>query len=243
MTKLLLACCIPLAGLLGASLIAPQWFQDAVVRPAYSLAGTVAARPSEPQPQMTVAPAAPGQVDAHRAAEPAKSGDSTTATQWWQACQGREPNPAHRRQACLRFAEQLQSTRQQCVQSARSGQAPGLRAHNPCEHYAELLKLSGPAATVPRTAPRTAASPRHIPAPSPKPATRRSPSVYVNQCTTHRYGSIRYRECRAKEKQRLVDQCRRTRDEADWAVGERRQSLRDLARAQCHQAERYQIIR
>ncbi|MEN8820347.1 MAG: hypothetical protein ABF271_04495 [Abyssibacter sp.] len=240
MTKLLLACCIPLASLLGASLIAPQWFQDAVVRPAYNLAGTVAARPSAPQPQVTVAP---GRVDANRTAEPTQSGDSTTARQLWQACQGQEPNPAHRRRACLRFAEQLQSTRLQCVQSARSGQAPGLRAHNPCERYAELLKLSGPAATVPRTASQTTSIPRRNPAPSPQPAARRSPSVYVNQCTTHRYGSIRYRECRAKEKQRLVDQCRRTRDEADWAVGERRQSLRDLARAQCHEAERYQIIR
>lgn len=241
MTRLLLICCLPLAGLLTASQVAPQWFQATIVQPALGWASAVDDQGLTPSPAPDHAqPARATNPPAGAAAAQPRATTTQSAMTLLQACQGRATTDLDRRRACLAFELRRQSLREQCVSSARSGQAPGLKDHNPCDQYARLLKHAQPPAKPSPSRAATPASTQRQPSP-PKQAP--TPRVYVNQCTQLQYGSIRYRECRAKEKQRLIDQCRRTREKLEWTVGPRRQPLRALARAQCKEADRYQIIR
>lgn len=243
MTKLLLACCIPLTALLITSVVSPDTFRARILQPVIALMTPAPSAPGEPERTAPTVSQAPPPLPAPL---PARTATRKRSDRFlWRACQDPEPNPLVRQQACAEFKQRLQSSRQSCVQSARSGAAPGYQDANPCDLYARLLQLSQPrptsrpadlAATQPAPVVRSSSTTRKKP-PMPK------PRVSVSQCTQHRYGSIRYRQCRADEKQRLIDQCRRTRDELDWTTGDRRQRLRVLARAQCHEADRYQIIR
>lgn len=70
------------------------------------------------------------------------------------------------------------------------------------------------------------------PAPSPAVPRSRRPSVHVNDCGTYERGSIRYRQCRASEKQRLKQQCQYHRQREQWSQ----------AGAWCAAADRYWIV-
>lgn len=61
-------------------------------------------------------------------------------------------------------------------------------------------------------------------------------------CDWFGYGSIRYRQCRADEKQRLIEICRREKEQAENARGDRHQALAALARENCRIADLYRIV-
>jgi hypothetical protein len=84
---------------------------------------------------------------------------------------------------------------------------------------------SGPAVPVQRTAPQA------------------GPRVPVNQCENLGRTTIRYRQCRAAEQDRLDRWCSWLRAERDAASGGRRDTLRRDAQAVCGEASRYQIVR
>lgn len=72
---------------------------------------------------------------------------------------------------------------------------------------------------------------------------KRSVHVQVNDCEGHGYGSISYRQCRASEKQRLTNWCKRLITERDSARGARRDRLNRDVTAVCSEANRYAIVR
>lgn len=68
-------------------------------------------------------------------------------------------------------------------------------------------------------------------------------SVAVDQCEHHGFGSIKYRQCRAGEKNRLTALCRELRAQSQSARGSRYEALSLRAQATCRAADRYEIVR
>jgi hypothetical protein len=64
--------------------------------------------------------------------------------------------------------------------------------------------------------------------------------IYVNQCSG--YGSIRYRDCRSREKKRLEKLCGAFRERLELASGSDRDRLRRSATAACTEADRYAVV-
>jgi len=68
-------------------------------------------------------------------------------------------------------------------------------------------------------------------------------SVAVDQCEHHGFGSIKYRQCRASEKNRLTALCGELRAQSQSARGTRYEALSLRAQATCRAADRYEIVR
>jgi hypothetical protein len=68
-------------------------------------------------------------------------------------------------------------------------------------------------------------------------------SVAVDQCERHGFGSIKYRQCRASEKNRLTALCGELRMQSQSARGTRYEALSLRAQATCHAVDRYEIVR
>lgn len=127
-----------------------------------------------------------------------------------------------------------------CVAEARRGGLPG-RSGTACREY-EL-------ATAARGDPTVNMMASVTPPPSRSPPQRRSSqpetvqaTVIAQSCESLGYGSIRYRECRADEKRRLLRICDLSQERAENATGEMRQPLKQIARENCHIADLYQIV-
>ena len=71
----------------------------------------------------------------------------------------------------------------------------------------------------------------------------RNVRVAVNECESHGYGSISYRQCRASEKQRLTNWCNSLTARRDSARGATRDTLNQHVTAVCSEANRYAIVR
>jgi hypothetical protein len=67
-------------------------------------------------------------------------------------------------------------------------------------------------------------------------------SIDVNECNAHTYGSVAYRQCRAREKRRLANECQALRNRLEYETGASRESVRARASATCSEAERYRIV-
>lgn len=102
--------------------------------------------------------------------------------------------------------------------SDRSGDAAGrIYRKRACRQMRDYAKSTG------QRAPSIKADKRRakITASKPKPAKKR---VVPNECTKHDYGSVRYRQCRAQESQRLKKMCQfhqqreERREAADWCA-------------------------
>lgn len=63
-----------------------------------------------------------------------------------------------------------------------------------------------------------------------------------HSCSLYPYGTIDYRKCRGREKDRLLERCRRTTARAEATLGPTRQQMKEIARAHCRTAELYQIV-
>lgn len=68
-------------------------------------------------------------------------------------------------------------------------------------------------------------------------------SVAVDECARFPLGSIGFRECRAREKNRLIEWCRRLESQLDRASGDARERLRSQSSAVCREARNYDIVR
>ena len=93
--------------------------------------------------------------------------------------------------------------------SARANDASGKiyrdRACREMRRYAAATGQRVPSVDAHRQAPRIETKPR-----------KESRAVRLNECTDHDYGSIRYRQCRANESQRLGTMCQFHRQRDEW---------------------------
>lgn len=84
------------------------------------------------------------------------------------------------------------------------------------------------------------------PNPQHSPTTRGSTStirVDVDECERFSYGSIDYRQCRAREQRRLTEYCSTLRAQRQAARGATYETLSRSMQAVCSAASRYQIVR
>ena len=221
--------------------VAPDLFKSRLVDPLTHYVGLLKPANTVSAPPLSRTPHEPDE----KPPNPLPSRHYTSITEIWNACRGVERDAVLRQQACSLFSSTLKSLKAACLSSAKSGHAPTYREDNPCQAYGIALALQQPKPSSSGAPARSAHAPTPKPTrpPAARARTTTQPRVYVNQCTSLRYGSIKYRQCRAREKERLIQQCRRTTNEADYASGAPRQRLRLLAEAQCREADRYEIIR
>lgn len=67
-------------------------------------------------------------------------------------------------------------------------------------------------------------------------------AVPLEDCErSYSYGTIRYRECRARAADRLRKACIEYQQKADRANGDLHQQLRVLARSYCRESDRYRV--
>lgn len=138
----------------------------------------------------------------------------------------------------------LDLLRARCVEETRSGAALNDDPESACEQFAQASRASLPPA---RPAPRTPRTPFSASRSSAPPAARTDGSslfyvVPLTDCEgVHGYGTIRYRQCRARVSEWLRRECIDTNNEADRARGEHRQNLRKWARSYCRESNRYRV--
>jgi hypothetical protein len=96
------------------------------------------------------------------------------------------------------------------------------------EHGFTVPAITGRAPSLPSETHNT--SPRH------------RVSIYVNECNAHTYGSVAYRQCRAREKRRLTNECQALRNRLEYETGASREPLLARTSTTCSAAERYRIV-
>lgn len=154
-----------------------------------------------------------------------------------------EPSPAPLTPAQLTPA-QLDALRAECVADIRSAQL-GDSAEGACARFEAASRSAagtqGSALVSPGSKTRTLPRPTPTRRPTPRPT---STVVAVNDCAGWGYGSIAYRECRAKEKARLVRICQSWSEQAGrpGVTGRELQHARSRSRAWCKAERDYRIV-
>lgn len=136
----------------------------------------------------------------------------------------------------------IEQLRKACVAEVRNAGSATGSSSSACAHYEQAVALGGdptinvisaPTYRGTTSAPRTARSvERTI-----------GPTLVPHECRMYAYGSIRYRECRADEKKRLLTVCAQDKRWADRTSGEQRQMAKAAAAANCRVAELYEIVK
>ncbi|TJY57420.1 hypothetical protein E4T66_18610 [Sinimarinibacterium sp. CAU 1509] len=142
-----------------------------------------------------------------------------------------------------RVIDPIAQLRAECVAEARQAAPVKSTRDTACRRYEQAVAGGQDASinVVPpaerRATPRAAAPASRPAAPAPL-----VPPVAVVDCRHLTYGSIRYRHCRADEKERLLRSCRDATDRAEQLHGDERIHAKAIAQAKCVVAERYQIV-
>jgi hypothetical protein len=136
----------------------------------------------------------------------------------------------------------MEQLRAECVAEVRSAGKPSGSASTACARYEAAAAQGGD------TSINIADTPAYrYDSPQTRPQTRRDqrvrPTLVAYECANHSYGSIAFRNCRAAEKKRLMEACRRGKQSAERAQGEPRAASWPLAVANCRVAELYEIIK
>ena len=136
----------------------------------------------------------------------------------------------------------VEQLRKACVTEVRSAGSASQSSTGVCARYEQAVALGGdptinviaaPTYRGTTSAPRTGRSvERTI-----------GPTLVPHECRMYAYGSIRYRECRAYEKKRLLAVCANEKEWADQTSGEQRQMAKAVAAANCRVAELYEIVK
>ena len=145
------------------------------------------------------------------------------------ASKARVPDP----QVLQRLAETCRYWTEQNTRGQYDGHQE--MACNDMASYASQLEIASDIANSPR--------PIQSQTPGSPSVTTRQSAIYVDQCDRHSHGSIEYRRCRAREKQRLSAVCQELREQLPSAQGSRYQLLTQRAQAACREADRYEIVR
>ncbi|MBW3566425.1 MAG: hypothetical protein KY410_00465 [Proteobacteria bacterium] len=121
-----------------------------------------------------------------------------------------KPEPSPRARSIEDIAAELARRAQTCTfWSARANDASGKiyrdRACREMRRYAASTGQRVPSTDTRQRAPRIETKPR-----------KKSGVVRLNECKDHDYGSIRYRQCRANESQRLRTMCQFHRQRDEW---------------------------
>lgn len=177
---------------------------------------------SRPMPDPTDEPAPRPGIDATRRPEPSAPRQAPPAVP-------SRPSSDDRR----RLAK-LKALCRQWTEKNTRGQYEGLQtqACADMQRFAQQTNQAAPGVTI-RQAPS-----------QPRSATRSDRvAIYVEECERFGYGSIRYRECRADEKERLRRQCRKLTNQLDVVQAETNQYTRARKRAWCGAYSRYQVVK
>lgn len=136
----------------------------------------------------------------------------------------------------------IEQLRKACVGEVRNAGSATRSSSSACARYEQAVALDGdptinviaaPTYRGTTSAPRTGRSvERTI-----------GPTLVPHECRMYAYGSIRYRECRAYEKKRLLAVCANEKERADQTSGEQRQMAKAVAAANCRVAELYEIVK
>lgn len=135
----------------------------------------------------------------------------------------------------------MEELRAKCVEEVRRNDPRPLGANSYCQQFATLSRRFAPPPEAATSSPRFSAAPQSSPEPEPVQRERQY-AVYVNDCKTWGYGSIAYRQCRAREAKRLPDECTKYRGKLNTAAYDRSEDVREWMRAYCREADAYRVV-
>lgn len=136
----------------------------------------------------------------------------------------------------------IEQLRKACVAEVRNAGSATRSSSSACARYEQAVALGGDPTINVIAAPTYRGS---TSAPRAGRSVERTigPTLVPHECRMYAYGSIRYRECRADEKKRLLAVCAREKKWADRTSGEQRQMAKAVAAANCRVAELYEIVK